>query len=161
MPDVAEVMAKPISVQLLRDEPILRLAYTGLDGAPRVIPIGYVWDGTSFWMWTVPISEKVRSLKADPRVAITIDTMGTPPRILLARGRAQLATVDGVPDGYLEASHRTMPRDAWDGFDTQVRALYRSMVAVTVRPQWAKLIDFETNAPSAVEQLVREAGLAR
>jgi Pyridoxamine 5'-phosphate oxidase len=156
MTDVAGVMAKQISQQLLREEPILRLAYTGLDGGPRVIPIAYLWDGASFRMWTIPISAKVRALQADPRVAITVDIVGPPPRVLLARGRAQLDTVDGVPDGYLDASHRTLPREAWDGFDDQVRTLYEQMVAITVTPDWAKLLDFETTAPSAVEQLVRE-----
>ncbi len=49
-----------------------------------------------------------------------------------------------------------MPADACEGFDAQVRALYERMVAITITPQWAKLIDFETNAPSAIEQLVRD-----
>ncbi|MEP7020589.1 MAG: pyridoxamine 5'-phosphate oxidase family protein [Pseudonocardiales bacterium] len=156
MTDVTDVMAKPISQQLLDDEAVLRLAYTGLDGAPRVIPLAYLWDGGSFRFWTIPISAKVAALEADPRVAITIDIIGPPPRVLLARGRAELTTVDGVPDGYLEASHRTMPREAWDDFDGQVRTLYEQMVAITVTPVWAKLLDFETTAPSAVEQLVRQ-----
>jgi hypothetical protein len=158
--DVAEVMAKPITQQLLSDEPILRMSYTGLDGAPRVIPIAYLWDGSGFLVWTIPISAKVRALRADPRVAITIDIVGPPPRVLLARGRAELSTVDGVPDGYLHASHRTLPSEAWDGFDEQVRTLYEQMIAIRIAPAWAKLLDFETTAPSAVEQLVRERALA-
>lgn len=156
MTDVAEVMAKPISRTLLQSEPVLHLSYTGLDGGPRVIPIGYVWDGRQFLAWTVPIAAKVRALRADPRVAITIDILGPPPRVLLARGQAELTTVDGVPDGYLDASHRTMPPDAWDGFDEQVRALYDQMVAIAITPVWAKLLDFETTLPSAVEKLARE-----
>lgn len=156
MTDVAQVMAKPIAQQLLREEPILHLAYTGRDGGPRVIPIGYVWDGTSFQMWTIPGSAKVGALQADPRVAITIDIPGPPPRVLLARGRATLTSVEGVPEGYLEASHRTMPPEAWDGFDAQVRALYKQMTAITITPEWARLLDFETTAPRAVEKLLRE-----
>jgi Pyridoxamine 5'-phosphate oxidase len=156
MADPAQVMELPISRQLLRDECILHLSYTAQDGAPRVIPIGYVWDGARFLMWTVPGSAKVGALQADPRVAITIDVLGPPPRVLLARGRAALETVDGVPDGYLEASHRTMPREAWEGFDTQVRSLYKQMTVIAVTPDWAKLLDFETTAPSAVEKLMRE-----
>lgn len=161
MTDVAQVMAKPIAQQLLRDEPILHLSYTARDGGPRVIPIGYVWDGGSFLMWTIPSSAKVGALQADPRVAITIDIFGPPPRVLLVRGRAALDTVDGVPDGYLEASHRTMPPEAWDGFDTEVRALYDQMVVITITPEWARLLDFETTAPRAVEKLMRERDAAR
>ena len=156
MADPAQVMELPIARQLLRDEPIMHLSYTARDGAPRVIPIGYVWDGARFLMWTVPDSAKVGALQADGRVAITIDVLGPPPRVLLVRGRAALETVEGVPDGYLQASHRIMPREAWDDFDAQVRALYERMVVITVTPEWAKLLDFETTAPSAVEKLMRE-----
>jgi hypothetical protein len=154
MADVADTMALPIAQELLRSEPLLRLSYTARDGSPRVIPIGYVWDGTSFQMWTIPISAKVKALQADPRVALVVDILGLPPRVLLARGDAVLATVDGVPDGYLEASHRTMPQDQWAGFDAQVRELYDQMVTITVTPNWAKLLDFETTLPSAVEQMI-------
>jgi hypothetical protein len=158
MPDIAEVMAHPITQQLLQSEPILRLAYTGRDGAPRAIPLGYGWDGSRFVFWTIPQSAKVAALAADPRVAITIDVLGPPPRVLLVRGRAELSTVDGVPDGYLAASHRGMPAETWNDFDNQVRALYERMTVVTITPEWAKLLDFETTAPSAVERLVRERG---
>ena len=156
MADPAQVMELPIARQLLREEMILHLSYTARDGGPRVIPIGYVWDGERFLMWTIPGSAKVGALQADDRVAITIDVLGPPPRVLLVRGRAALETVDGVPDGYLEASHRTMPQEAWEGFDTQVRGLYKQMVTITVIPEWARLLDFETTAPSAVEKLMSE-----
>ena len=156
MADPAQVMELPIARQLLRDECILHLSYTAQDGAPRVIPIGYVWDGARFLMWTVPDSAKVGALQADGRVAITIDVLGPPPRVLLVRGRTALETVDGVPDGYLEASHRTLPREAWDDFDTQVRGLYKQMTVIAVTPDWARLLDFETTAPEAVEKLMKE-----
>jgi hypothetical protein len=154
--DIADVMAKPLAQQLLNEVPVLHLAYTGLDGAPRAIPIGYLWDGVRFQLWTIPNSPKVRALAADPRVAVTIDMLGTPARLLLARGRAALTAVDGVPAGYLEASHRALAREGWDDFDAQVRSLYDRMVAITVTPDWAKLIDFETTVPVALEQIVRE-----
>jgi hypothetical protein len=154
--DVSEVMALPITQELLRDESLMRLSYSALDGSPRVIPVGYVWDGENVVFWTIPISEKIPALAADPRVAISVDILGPPPRALLLRGTAALATVDGVPQGYLDASHRTMPPEAWDGFDEQVRWLYDQMVVVTITITWAKLLDFETTAPSAVEQLVKQ-----
>lgn len=156
MADPAQVMGLPIAQQLLRDKPLLYLSYTARDGGPRVIPIGYLWDGERFRIWTVPDSPKVSALRADGRVAITIDELGPPPRVLLVRGRAALESVDGVPDGYLEASRRALPPEAWEGFETQVRALYKQMVAITVTPDWARLLDFETTAPSAVEKLLKD-----
>jgi hypothetical protein len=156
MQDVADVMAEPIAQQLLREVPISHLAYTGLDGGPRVIPIGYLWDGETFQFWTIPGAPKLRALQADPRVAITIDVNTAPPRVLFARGRAALEVVEGVPAGYLEASHRGLPSEQWDSFDAQVRSLYDRMVVIKVTLEWAKLIDFETTAPIALERLLTE-----
>jgi len=154
MVDVAEVLNRPYTRELIQQQPVAQLAYTAKDGSPRVIPIGYLLDGTTFLMWTVPGSAKTHALAADPRVAINVDTYGQPPRVLLARGRAELRTVDGAPDGYLQASFRTMPNEAHAGFEQGVRALYDQMVEIAVRLEWAKLLDFETTLPSAVEKLV-------
>ena len=42
-------------------------------------------------------------------------------------------------------------------WEAEVRALYdEGMVRIVVSPTWAKLIDFETTLPSAVEELVRQ-----
>jgi hypothetical protein len=35
------------------------------------------------------------------------------------------------------------------------------MVAIAVTPEWARLLDFETTAPRAVEELVRKQSQAR
>ena len=51
--DVDEVMSKPISQELLGGPIPARLAYVGIDGDPRVVPIGYVWDGSAILMFTV------------------------------------------------------------------------------------------------------------
>jgi hypothetical protein len=96
--DVAEILARPYSQQLLGSAIPARFAYSGLDGGPRVIPIGYTWTGSAFVFCTAPKAAKVNALRKDPRVAITIDTDGFPPKVLLVRGTATLELVDGVPD---------------------------------------------------------------
>jgi hypothetical protein len=96
----------------------------------------------------------VRSLQSNPRVALTIDTQTQPPHILHIRGTATIEIVDGVPNEYLEASHKGVPREQWVGFDTEVRSLYPRMARITITPEWAKLIDFETTLPQAIEELV-------
>src|SRR5216683_796159 len=40
--------------------------------------------------------------------------------------------------------------------EAEVRSLYDGMVRIVVTPTWAKLIDFETTLPSAVEELARQ-----
>jgi hypothetical protein len=40
-------------------------------------------------------------------------------------------------------------------FEAQARSLYKRMARIVIAPQWAKLLDFETRLPVAVEKLVR------
>ena len=94
-------------------------------------------------------------------MAITIDTQAFPPNVLLVRGQATLELVDGVPDGYVEASRRLVGAEQMPAWEAGVRALYQQMVVVTVTPDWAKLLDFETTLPKAVEDLVAAQGRSR
>jgi hypothetical protein len=52
--DVAGVLAKPLSQELLGSSIPARLAYLGTDDAPRVIPIAFVWAGEHVLMATAP-----------------------------------------------------------------------------------------------------------
>jgi nitroimidazol reductase NimA-like FMN-containing flavoprotein (pyridoxamine 5'-phosphate oxidase superfamily) len=152
---VAAELAKPISAELLGSGIPARLAYVGLDGGPRVVPIAFLWDGSQILVFTLPKSAKVKALQANPKVAITIDTEAFPPRVLLVRGTATMDPVDGVQDGYVEASRKLVPPDQMAAWEAGVRSLYEEMVRVTIEPEWAKLLDFETTIPKAVEDLVR------
>src|ERR1700680_2872231 len=74
-----------------------------------------------------------------------------------ARERAELGVSDRIPDEYLEASGTyEMPPEQRVDWEAGVRSLYDGMVRIVVTPTWAKLIDFETTLPSAVEELARE-----
>jgi hypothetical protein len=79
---ISTVLAKPISAELLTSPSLARLAYAGLDGFPRVVPVGFLWK-------------------------------------------------------------------------EQVRATSPRMARISIEPQWARLIDFETTLPQAGEELVR------
>ncbi len=104
---------------------------------------------------TVPTAAKVAALRADERVALTIDTATEPPRALLLRGTARIEVVDGVPDEYLMANRKTGDPARWRVFEQQVRDLYDRMAKIRVTPVWARALDFETTLPRAVEELVR------
>jgi nitroimidazol reductase NimA-like FMN-containing flavoprotein (pyridoxamine 5'-phosphate oxidase superfamily) len=154
--DVAEVLSKPISQELLGSAIPARLAYTALDGDPRVVPVAFHWNGAQLVVCTVPAMAKVRALRHNPRVAITIDTQEQwPPRVLLVRGTASIEHVDGVPEEYIEASRKVTPAEVFEDWEAGVRGLYDEMVRITIEPHWAKLLDFETTIPKAVEDLIR------
>ena len=153
--DVAEVLGKPISQELLNRD-IARLAYVAKDGTPRVVPIAFTWNGSEVVMCTTPNAPKIASLRRNPAVALTIDTEVHPPNILLIRGEAVLDEVEGIPDEYLQmnGSYEMTPEQRVE-WEAGVRSLYDSMVRIVVTPTWAKLIDFEETLPTAVEELVR------
>ena len=90
-------------------------------------------------------------------VALTIDTEVRSPRILLIRGRAELDVVDGIPDEYLQmnGSYQMTPEQRVE-WEAEAPSLYDGMVRIVVTPTWAKLIDFETTLPSAVEELIQQ-----
>lgn len=154
--DAVNVLNTPLAQELLGNQLLMRLAYIGRDGNPRVVPIGYFWDGSLFIVCTAEKAPKVRALEANPRVALTIDTATMPPRILLLRGRASVEIVQGIPPEYLEASKKYVSPEQWPAFERDVRGLYPRMARIRIKPEWAKLIDFETTLPIAVEQLVAQ-----
>ena len=71
---VTQVLNDPLAQELLHSSIPARLAYTGSDGSPRAILIGFHWNGTHFVVCTVPHAPKVPALAAHPQVALTIDT---------------------------------------------------------------------------------------
>jgi pyridoxamine 5'-phosphate oxidase-like protein len=154
--EITEVLNRPISRELL-DRDLTRLAYVAKDGTPRNVPIGFTWNGSQIVMCTATNAPKLPSLRANPTVALTIDTEVHPPKILLIRGRAELDVVEGIPEEYLQmnGSYQMTPEQRVD-WEAEVRTLYDSMVRIVVTPTWAKLIDFETTLPSAVEELYRQ-----
>ncbi|MFE2168721.1 pyridoxamine 5'-phosphate oxidase family protein [Streptomyces sp. NPDC059447] len=154
--DITEILNRPISRELLARD-VARLAYVATDGTPRAIPIAFVWNGSQIVMCTPTNAPKLTSLRHNPAVALTIDTEAHPPQILLIRGHAELDVVEGIPDEYLQAnSAYAMTPARRAEWEAEVRSLYREMARIVVTPTWAKLIDFETTLPSAVEELLRE-----
>jgi hypothetical protein len=155
--EIREVMDDPVSRRLLASANPARLAYTALDGTPRVVPVAFVWDGTSIVIGTVPGSAKVRALRAAPAVALTVDTSppAWPPNALLVRGTARVTLVDGVFPEYVEAGRKVTPAEVFPEWEQGVRALYQQMARIDVTPTWAAVHDFETRIPQAVAELVR------
>jgi pyridoxamine 5'-phosphate oxidase-like protein len=155
--ETTEILNRPLSQELLARD-ITRLAYVAKDGTPRNVPIGFSWNGTEIVMCTTKNAPKLAHLRQNPAVALTIDTEVHPPKILLIRGQAELDVTDGIPDEYLEMNGTyQMTSEQRVEWEAGVRSLYHEgMVRIVVTPTWAKLIDFETTLPSAVEKLIQQ-----
>lgn len=135
-------LSHPDALELLRHQP---LAHLGTDGFPRVIPIGFWWNGKNIIVSTAPTSPKVKALTELPQVALTIDSdEGPATRTLFVRGVTSIEIVDAIPDEYLASSTKTMDDEQARQFETQVRAFYQQMARITIEPRWARFYDFAT-----------------
>lgn len=152
--DVLRVLSDPLAQELIQSSIPARLAYVGPDGFPRAIPIGFHWNGAEFVVCTVPHAPKVPALMANPKVAFTVDTNAFPPHVLLVRGTASIEIVDGVPAEYFAAARKSIRPDQWEGFEAQVRGLYKQMARIRIEPLWAKVLDFQTRFPTPIEKLL-------
>ena len=153
--DILDVINDPVSQRLINSTIPARLAYAGVDGFPRVIPVGFHWDGARFLVGSPDNAPKVKALRERPQVALTIDTEGMPPNVLLIRGVASVEVVDGVHDAFLDASRKRVSPEAWPEWEAGVRGLYKTMALIAIEPTWAKVLDFETRLPQPVEQLLK------
>jgi hypothetical protein len=155
--EIRTAIGDPVAQRLLSSPNPARLAYIGRDGAPRAIPVGFHWNGTTIVIGTVPASAKVAALKANPAVALTIDTSppAWPPNVLLVRGTAAVTMVDGVFPDYVAGAKKLIPAGEFPKWETGVHALYDEMARIDITPTWVTVHDFETRIPQAVQDLAR------
>lgn len=156
--DLATEIGHPGAEELLRDASLARLAYNGLDGTPRVVPVGFHWNGHDVVVWTATTAPKVQALRARPNVALTIDTADTPEsaKSLLIRGTATIDIVEGVAEEYLDANAVNDARR--QEFEAQVRKTYERMARIVITPHWARFYDFGAGRlPPFLDTLVSEA----
>lgn len=159
--DIRKELQQPGAQELLK-RPMLGLAYNGLDGTPRVIPIGFLCKQGRVVICTSTTSPKVKALRDRPQVALTVDVGGTPSdaKSLLIRGVANLEVVDGIPEEYLEAAARTMDGEDLAAFTTNVTATYDQMVRIAIVPTWVRFYDFGAGRlPRTLQELVEKASV--
>jgi hypothetical protein len=142
--DIDNELHVPGAQELLASTSAAHLAYTGKDGTPRVVPVGFFWTGGQFVIATATTAPKVAALSARPDVALAIDAGATPEqtRALSVRGRASMQIVDGIVPEYLAAARRTMDAKAADEFERNCREMYDQQVRIAITPLWVRYYDF-------------------
>jgi hypothetical protein len=145
-----DLLNHPASQELLHSKIPARLAYIGTDGAPRVIPIWYHWNGKDFVMATPPKAPKLKALAKNPKVSFTIDDNTFPHKVLLVRGTARMEPVAGIVPEYIAAADRYFGPEQGKAWVDQLKTMISSMVRITITPEWVGLLDFQTRFPSAL-----------
>lgn len=143
-----ELLNDPVASALLNSVNPARLAYTWMDGSPRVVPIWFHWTGDQFVLGTPPKAPKLKALAADPRVALTIDDTAWPPGVLLVRGRAGIELLDDVGPEYEQAATRYFGPEQGPAWVATLRG--KAMARIAITPEWAGILDFQTRFPSAL-----------
>ena len=143
-----ELLNDPVAKALLGSANPARLAYTWMDGSPRVVPIWFHWTGDQLVLGSPPKAPKLRALAADPRAALTIDGNEWPHKVLLVRGRASVEMLDDVSPEYERAAARYFGPEQGPAWVSTLRG--KPMARIAITPGWVGILDFETRFPSAL-----------
>jgi hypothetical protein len=145
--------------QLLRASIPARLAFLAIDGTPRVVPTWFEWNGTEIVMVTYVAgpdvgirhpAARIAALRANPTVALTIDTETFPSQSLTMRGQAEIDEVDGLAPEYVASAHRYLGDVAAAEMLAAMDQPGTVQARIVVRPTWVGLLDFATRLPSAL-----------
>ncbi|SNR97978.1 pyridoxamine 5'-phosphate oxidase [Actinomadura mexicana] len=148
-----------VAKRLLHSTIPARLAYTAVDGTPRVMSTWFTWTGEELVMATYvhcpPMgilrpAARIRALRERPDVAVTIDTDTQPPEVLLLRGRVSITEVDGmVPEQALSA-RRFLGEEGGAGYVAGADHPETRMARIALRPAWVGVVDFQTRLPGVM-----------
>jgi hypothetical protein len=146
-----------VARRLLSSRIPARFAYVAPDGMPRVLATWFTWTGEVLAMPTFLAAPhvrhaagRVRALRANPHVAVTIDTETFPPEVLTIRGRVTVSEVDGIPAAYESAARRYLGEEAARAYLDQIDQPGTRMASIDLRPACVGVLDFQSRLPSAL-----------
>ncbi|NWF68269.1 MAG: TIGR03667 family PPOX class F420-dependent oxidoreductase [Chloroflexi bacterium] len=106
---------------LIRDSQFAWFTTVRADGQPQPTPVWFIWDGATFVIYSQPQAQKVRNLRANPKVALSfagddegeeylvvmghaaIDAQAPAPKdnaAYMAKYSAGIANIDMTPDSF-------------------------------------------------------------
>ena len=154
------LLEDPVSQRLLQSPVPARLAYMWTDGTPRVVPIGFHWNGEEVVLGTPPDAPKMKALKNGTAVALSIDTTTPPYKVLQIRGTVRIDLVEGIAPEYEAMTIRSLGEEQGRAWLETLRPLCPRVARLFVTPQWVAVLDFEVRFPSAMERAMESAGMA-
>ena len=151
------LLGSDVAQRLLSSRIPARFAYIATDGRPRVLATWFHWTGEVLAMPTFLAAPHVRhaagrlrALRANPEVAVTIDTETFPPEVLTIRGRVEISEFEGIPPEYATAARRYLDEDAARAYLAEIDQPGTRMARIDLRPAWVGVHDFRSRLPSAL-----------
>lgn len=151
--DVA-LLDDPVAQRMLQSTTPARFAYNWSDGTPRVVPIGFHWNGAEIVLGTPADAPKMKALHDGAAVALTIDSDTMPYKVLLIRGTVHTDVIDGIAPEYAAMCTRVMGEAGAQSWLENFRPLCPRMARVFIQPNWVGILDFEGRFPSAIERAI-------
>jgi PPOX class probable F420-dependent enzyme len=115
---------------------LLKIATVRPDGAPLVTPIWFLYEEDRIWFTPRAASEWLTHIRADPRVALSIDEQPLPYRKVLIEGTAQLIHDTGEDDAwrdcYRRIAQRYVPPEAAEAYIQETLDQPRALLAVAL-----------------------------
>ncbi|MGH2607928.1 MAG: PPOX class F420-dependent oxidoreductase [Tepidiformaceae bacterium] len=104
----------------LRETRIAKLATLQADGSPTVVPVWFDWDGDTAAVFTGRRYPKVRRIRRDPRVALSVEEgVGVPEAWVTIEGTASIEESGGyelaarLAERYYEEPRRSQALAEW------------------------------------------------
>lgn len=105
----------------LRESRIAKLATLNEDGSPTIVPVWFEWDGETAAIFTGRASPKIRRIKRDPRVALSVEEgVGVPEAWVTIEGEASVEESGGyelaerLAQRYYDEPRRTEALTEWE-----------------------------------------------
>ena len=144
------LLEDPVAKELLGSQIPARLAYIWPDGTPRVVPMWFHWNGAELVIWTPPKAPKLKALRVNSKVALTIDDNTFPHKVLMVRGTVTLEDVEGIGPEFERIAQRYLGEEQGTAWAQQLRQMFTRMARIRLRPEWVGILDFQSRFPSAL-----------
>ncbi len=100
----------------LETELIVWLTTVSPAGQPQSSPVWFVWDEGEFLIYSLAVTPRVRNIRANPRVALNLNSDATADDVVTFEGEARIVDASPPPSGVPEfvAKYRhLMDENGW------------------------------------------------
>jgi PPOX class probable F420-dependent enzyme len=130
--------------QRLRTEPIIWLATASASGAPHMVPMWFLWDGSVVLLFSLPNTRKLRDIAANPAVVLALEPADQGYDVVIVEGKATLLD-DPIITGlmpefvtkYADVPRRWPPAEWAEKFTQAIRVVPTKLRAWKTRPNVA------------------------
>jgi PPOX class probable F420-dependent enzyme len=102
--------------QRLREEPIIWLSTLRADDRPHLVPVWFLWDGSTMLIFSQPDNQKIRNLRQNANVALALEATNEGEDVAIFEGTAALLdekTADLITSAYIEKYAKMMEAMGW------------------------------------------------